>query len=528
MTERTPMNAEQSRLEQDLKHQAYWRRWGPYLSERQWGTVREDYSATGEAWDYFPHDHARSRAYRWGEDGILGISDNHQRLCFSLAFWNGRDPILKERMFGLTGSQGNHGEDVKEYYFYLDSTPTHSYLKGLYKYPQAAFPYEQLIEENHRRGKDQMEYELLDTGVFDENRYFDVFVEYAKDTPEDVLIRLSVINRGPDPAPLHLLPTLWYRNTWAFGDQGPRPKLQLLSDPADEAAAACIHAEHPTLGSMFLVAECPQEVLFTDNETNLQRVFGVPDTTPFQKDGIGRHLIDGEAGATNPANIGTKTSLHYLRTLAPGETWTVKLRLIKTDSVKEAGISLDAEFDGIFASRQQEADEFYRTLAPDKLDPETSSIQRQAFAGLLWTKQFYNYCPGPWLDGDPGQPPPPAARKEGRNRDWRHLFNDDVLSSMPDTWEYPWFAAWDLAFHSLPLALVDPEFAKRQLILADAANGTCTRTGSSRPTSGRSVTSTRPSTHGRPGASTPSSARPGAARTTRATGSFWNGSSRSC
>ena len=462
--DRAAMTAEQSRLEDDLKRQSYWRRWGPYLSERQWGTVREDYSATGEAWDYFPHDQARSRAYRWGEDGILGISDNHQRLCFAIALWNGRDPILKERMFGLTGSEGNHGEDVKEYYFYLDSTPTHSYLKGLYKYPQAAFPYEELLEKNRNRSKKELEYELLDTGVFDDNRYFDLFVEYAKETQEDVLIKLSVVNRGPDPAPLHLLPTLWFRNTWSFGDSDPRPVLQLISDEGEEGAAACIHAEHRTLGSMFLVAEPPKEVLFTDNDTNNERVFGAPNAGAFQKDGIERHVIHGEAGAVNPAHAGTKAALHYERTLAPGETWVVKLRLIKTDAVNEAGISLDTPFDETFARRQQEADEFYHALAPEAFDQETRAIQRQAFAGMLWNKQFYNYVVERWLDGDPGQPPPPPQRKEGRNHDWRHLFNDDVLS-LPDTWEFPWFASWDLAFHTLPLALIDPDFAKRQLML---------------------------------------------------------------
>ncbi len=459
------MNAEQSRLEEDRERESYWRRWGPYLSERQWGTVREDYSATGEAWDYFPHDHARSRAYRWGEDGILGISDNHQRLCFALALWNGRDPILKERMFGLTGTEGNHGEDVKEYYFYLDSTPTHSYLKGLYKYPHAPFPYEQLIEVNKRRGRDQLEYELLDTGVFDENRYFDVLVEYAKDDPEDVLIRLSVTNRGPDPAPLHLLPTVWFRNTWAFGEtKDERPSLRLVSRPGDMESAALLRAEHPTLGHMLLAAEPPEAVLFTDNETNFRRIFNAPDSTPFQKDGIERFLIHGEAGAINPEHTGTKAALHYQRTLEPGETWVVKMRLIKSDAVRDKHISLDAPFDETFALREKEADDFYETLAPDTMDRDTTSVQRQAFAGMLWNKQFYNYVVERWLDGDPGQPPPPSARKGGRNHDWRHLFNDDVLS-LPDTWEFPWFASWDLAFHTLPLALIDPEFAKRQLML---------------------------------------------------------------
>ncbi len=456
------MNAEQQRLEQERLRQSYWRKWGPYLSERQWGTVREDYSATGEAWDYFPHDHARSRAYRWGEDGILGLSDNHQRLCFALTLWNGKDPILKERMFGLTGTEGNHGEDVKEYYFYLDSTPTHSYLKGLYKYPQAAFPYENLISENRRRGRLAPEYELLDTGVFDENRYFDVFVEYAKAGPEDVLIKISATNHGPDPAPLHLLPTLWYRNTWAFGDKNPRPSLTL--DPGD--ARPRILGEHHSLGKTVLLAESAENVLFTGNDTNLQRVFGAPNSTPFQKDGIGRALIHGETGAVNPAQTGTKAAVHYRRILAPGETWTVKLRLTNAPATNDdlGGSTLGEKFDQVFAQRQSEADEFYLALAPASLDDDARSVQRQAFAGMLWNKQFYNYEVGRWLDGDPGEPTPPPQRKRGRNQDWRHLFNDDILS-LPDTWEFPWFASWDLAFHTLPLALLDPEFAKRQLML---------------------------------------------------------------
>lgn len=419
------------------------------MSERQWGTVREDYSATGEAWDYFPHDHARSRVYRWGEDGILGLSDNHQRLCFALALWNEHDPILKERMFGLTGSEGNHGEDVKEYYFYLDATPTHSYCKALYKYPHAAYPYEDLVAENKRRGKDQLEYELLDTGIFDDNRYFDVFVEYAKASPEDTLIAITAVNRGPDPAPLHLLPTLWLRNHWAFGQPGGRPRLS-----RDESGAILI--EHETLGAMALTADLGAEPLFTDNETHCERVFGAPSPTRFHKDGIGRHVVDGEAGAINPAHTGTKAALRYRKTLAPGETWTIHLRLAPT--------AQPPRDDATLALRRQEADEFYRDLAPDCLDADAASVQRQAFAGMLWNKQFYHYVVEEWLDGDPGQPTPPPARKGGRNHDWRHLFNDDILS-LPDTWEFPWFASWDLAFHCIPLALADPEFAKRQLML---------------------------------------------------------------
>jgi hypothetical protein len=458
------MNEEQQRLESDRAHQAYWKRWGPYLSERQWGTVREDYSATGEAWDYFPHDHARSRAYRWGEDGILGISDNHQRLCFALALWNERDPILKERLFGLTGSQGNHGEDVKEYYFYLDSTPTHSYLKGLYKYPQAAFPYEKLIEENHRRGRDELEYELLDTGIFDDNRYFDVFVEYAKASPDDVLIRISAVNRGPEPAPLRLLPTLWFRNTWAFAQNAPVPNLAMVAAPG-ASGEALIRADHDPLGARLLIAQAPHEVLFTGNETNTARIFGCPNTTPYQKDGVERHLVHGEAQAVNPGRTGTKAVLHYSRTLAPGETWTIELRLTADANVDQPGTrSLGADFSAIFETRIKEADEFYAAFTPASLDPDARSVHRQALAGMLWNKQFYHYVVDRWLDGDPAEPPPPPERLLGRNHEWRHLYNDDVLS-LPDNWEFPWFASWDLAFHCLPLSLVDAEFAKHQLML---------------------------------------------------------------
>ncbi len=461
--EMPPTNAELTRLQEDKQRQAYWRKWGPYLSERQWGTVREDYSATGEAWDYFPHDHARSRVYRWGEDGIMGISDNHQRLCFALALWNERDPILKERMFGLAGGEGNHGEDVKEYYFYLDSTPSHSYLSGLYKYPQAAFPYQELIEENRRRGLQLPEYELLDTGIFDEDRYFDVFIEYAKAAPDDICIRIKAINRGPDPAPLHLLPTLWFRNTWDFGDTAPKPTLKVVS-AADFPYETTIRAEHPTLGNLLLVTNAT-EALFTENETNVERIFGSANSAPYQKDGIGRYVVDGEQGAVNPAGTGTKAALHYVHTLAPGETYEVKLRLTSASLPQPSDNGwLNADFDAVFAARKQEADDFYSTLAPDALDPDLASVQRQAFAGMLWNKQFYHYVVERWLDGDPGQPPPPSSRLTGRNHDWRHLFNDDILS-LPDTWEFPWFASWDLAFHCLPLALVDSEYAKRQLML---------------------------------------------------------------
>ncbi len=462
------MTAEATRLEENRRRTKHWHRWGPYLSERQWGTVREDYSATGEAWDYFPHDHARSRAYRWGEDGLLGVSDNHQRLCFALALWNGCDPILKERQFGLTGAEGNHGEDVKEVYHYLDNTPTHSYMHGLYRYPQAAFPYGPLLEENHRRGRGLPEYELLDTGIFDADRYFDVSVEYAKADDDDLFIRVTVTNRGPAPATLHLLPTLWFRNTWAFGETNPgvRPSLAAVADGAlpDDVAAVC--ARHATLGEMVLAAPRPLELLFTENETDAARVFrGAPNPAAFQKDGIGRYVVDRERSAVNPARTGTKAAFHYLRTLAPGETWTVRLRLSATQHpASSIPHPAPPAFDALVADRRREADEFYAALAPAALTAEERLVQRQAFAGLLWNKQFYHYVVDRWLSGDPGQPPPPDARLEGRNADWRHLFNDDILS-MPDTWEFPWFASWDLAFHTLPLALVDPEFAKRQLVL---------------------------------------------------------------
>jgi hypothetical protein len=439
---------------------AYWRRWGPYLSERQWGTVREDYSPGGTAWDYFPHDHARSRAYRWGEDGLGGISDNHQRLCFALALWNGRDPILKERLFGLTGPQGNHGEDVKEYYFFLDSTPTHSYMKFLYKYPQAAFPYERLVEENGRRGRNEPEFELLDTGVFDEARYFDVTVEYAKAGIDDVLVRITVANRGPAVAALHVLPTLWFRNTWDWDVGAPRPRLSALPNTAGGAAIA---AEHPTLGRYRLVAEGAPDLLFVENETNVPRIFGGPVSTGFPKDGINDFVVHGRADAVNPARVGTKAAAHYRLTLGPGESVTLRLRLSDAAAASGPG-PFGRDFESTMAARLHEADEFYDLVIPRTLSSEARSVMRQALGGMLWSKQFYHYDIKRWLAGDPTQPPPPPERRTGRNSEWTHLFNEDVVS-MPDTWEYPWYAAWDLAFHTIALALVDPEFAKSQLIL---------------------------------------------------------------
>ncbi len=453
------MTAEEKRLAEAREHTGHWRRWGPYLTERQWGTVREDYSPYGTAWDYFPHDHARSRAYRWGEDGLLGISDNHQRLCFALALWNGKDPILKERLFGLTGSQGNHGEDVKEYYFYLDSTPTHSYMQGLYKYPQAEFPYARLVEENGRRGRRDPEFELLDSGVFGEDRYFDVFVEYAKATTDDLLIRITVWNRGPDPATLHLLPTLWFRNTWSWDHGGERPKLTRQSSAHGEAA---ILAQHPDLPHPSrLACEGAPELLFTENDTNFQRLYGSPNGHAFVKDAFHERLVHGRTAAVNPANAGTKAAAHYTLRVAPGQPTVVRLRLADGEP---QGNPFGEAFDRIVAERKGEADEFYATVIPAGLSDDAKGVMRQALAGMLWSKQWYHYDVRRWLEGDPTQPPPPPERAHGRNRDWTHLYNDDVVS-MPDKWEYPWYAAWDLAFHTVALALVDPDFAKDQLIL---------------------------------------------------------------
>ncbi|MBD2774283.1 MGH1-like glycoside hydrolase domain-containing protein [Iningainema tapete] len=452
------MTQEEARLQQDSDRTAYWKRWGPYLSERQWGTVREDYSADGSAWEYFPHDHARSRAYRWGEDGIAGISDNHQRLCFAIALWNGQDPILKERIFGLTGNQGNHGEDVKEYYFYLDNTPTHSYMKCLYKYPQAAFPYNQLIEENRNRGRQQPEFELLDTGVFAEDRYFDVFVEYAKNTPEDILIQVSIVNRGAEEKTLHLLPTLWFRNTWSWFDNVEKPFVKIVkSDPH----LSVIEASQSSLGNRWLYCHEATELLFTENETNFAKLFGVENASPYVKDGINDYIIEGRKEAVNPNQIGTKVAAHYVLTIAPGETKTVQLRL--SDTPPSGSEPFGANFDRILGDRIRESNEFYQRITPNSISEDERNVQRQAFAGMLWSKQFYYYIVEDWLKGDPNGPQPPQSRLTGRNSQWLHVFNDDVIS-MPDKWEYPWYAAWDLAFHVIPLAMIDPSFAKRQLM----------------------------------------------------------------
>ena len=449
-----PLTEEEKRLQADLNHEAYWRRWGPYLSERQWGTVREDYSQDGNAWDYFSHEQSHYRAYRWGEDGICGISDNHQRLCFAIALWNGEDSIIKERLFGLTGSQGNHGEDVKEYYFYLDNTPTHSYMKALYKYPQTAYPYGDLVEENQRRDRQALEYELIDTEIFAENAYFDVFVEYAKATPEDILIKITVNNRGLKTKTLHLLPTLWFRNTWSWQHKSKKPILKKIKP-------GLIEADHPTLGKRWLYFPDSMELFFTENETNKQRLSGEENICPYVKDGINNYLINGKKDAINPAMCGTKFSPHYTLKLEAGETRIVKLRLAKSPEIRHP---FDTEFEDTFQTRIQEASEFYQRISPCKMSQEWQNIQRQAFAGLLWTKQYYYYAIEEWLKGDPTQKPVSENRKHIRNYEWIHLFNDDVIS-MPDKWEYPWYAVWDLAFHALPLAIIDPDFAKNQLDL---------------------------------------------------------------
>jgi Glycosyl hydrolase family 63 C-terminal domain len=457
-------DAEGRRLAEDARREKNWKRWGPYVSERQWGTVREDYSPDGSGWEYFPHDHARSRAYRWGEDGLLGVCDREQRLCFALALWNGRDPILKERLFGLGGREGNHGEDVKEAYFYLDSTPTHSYMKALYKYPLREFPYDRLVEENRRRGFADPELELADTGAFDDDRYVDVFAEYAKASPDDVLVRITLANRGPEEASLHVLPTLWFRNTWSWGRTGEaywsRPRLE-------QAAPGRVRAEHETLGAFVLDAasgpggEAP-EIVFTDNETNFDRLFGAPNPGPYVKDAFHEYVVHGRREAVNPARTGTKAAAHYrLRVPARGHA---VLRLRLTREAEATGERFGAGFDATFERRVAEADEFYRRIQPAELTAEERQVTRQGYAGLLWSKQFYHYVVKDWLDGDPGQPAPAPERRNGRNHDWQNLYNRDVIS-MPDKWEYPWYAAWDLAFHMVAFARVDLQFAKDQLVL---------------------------------------------------------------
>jgi len=448
--------AEQVRLYQDRQQQAPWKKWGPYLSERQWGTVREDYSTNGDAWNYFTHDQARSRAYRWGEDGLGGICDDQQLLCFALALWNGNDPILKERLFGLTNSEGNHGEDVKEYYFYMDSTPTHSYMKYLYKYPQRAYPYGAIVTTNKQHTRQDFEYELIDTGVFDDDRYFDIFVEYAKAAPEDILIRIAIHNRGPEDASLHLLPTLWYRNTWSWVPGGVKPEMVAY----DHFEQPTIHAAHPNLGSYYLLCEGAKQLLFTENETNNERIFGLPNSSPYVKDGINNFIVHRQAFAVNPAQRGTKAAAHYLLAVPAKGSTSLCLRLSITEPVRSAkspGFDVKS-FDAVVDRRKQESDEFYATVIPEKTSPDQANVMRQALAGMLWTKQHYIYDVYSWIHVDG------TTVERPRNDAWVHLSTADIIS-MPDKWEYPWFAAWDLAFHTIALYLVDPDFAKKQVEL---------------------------------------------------------------
>ena len=456
--------AEVERLADDSNRKKNWKRWGPYLAERQWATVREDYSENGNCWDYFPHDHARSRAYRWGEDGLLGITDRECRLCFALALWNGQDPILKERLFGFTGPEGNHGEDVKELYYYLDSTPTHSYLKGLYKYPQRAYPYSELLEGNRALGKTDAEFELLDSGVFDDSRYFDVVAEYAKKSPDDILIRITVTNRGPEPAAIHVVPNLWFRNTWSWGrfDEETAENPRLAWDGGDR-----ISAQHATLGELsFAFGPGPNgqlpEVLFTENETNYHRLYGTQNPGPYVKDAFHEYVIHGKCEAVNPTHNGTKAGLHYVLNVAPGKSQSIDLRLFSPK--EKVAQPLGRDFQTNFKARVREADEFYESIAPPLMTTEERNVVRQAYAGLLWTKQFYHLIVEDWLQGDPAMPAPTPGRKTGRNHEWSHMHSNDVLS-VPDKWEYPWFAAWDLAFHMIPFANIDGRFAKDQLSL---------------------------------------------------------------
>jgi len=454
--------AEEKRLSAADDGTAPWRKWGPYLSERQWGTVREDYSDNGDAWNYFPHDHARSRAYHWGEDGLAGFSDERQRLCFALALWNGRDPILKERLFGLTNAEGNHGEDVKELYFYIDSTPTHSYMTWLYRYPQRAYPYTDLVETNRHRSRNDLEYELLDTGVFDDDRYFDVFVEYAKASPEDILIRITAVNRGPEAAPLHVLPTLWFRNTWSWWPEKPRPLIRSLASPT---AVMC--ASHAELGDRWLYLDGSPELLFTENETNVARLFGGSNAVPYVKDGINDYVLHGDTDAVNPAGSGTKAAAHYTAVLEPGESATWRLRL--NDTKPSRDVWPFAAFDDLLRTRLTEADDFYASITPRSSQDDHALIMRQALAGMLWTKQYFLFDVEKWLGEHGTDPLRMAGGNATRNREWAHMINDHVIS-MPDKWEYPWYAAWDLAFHAVALANVDSELAKQQLrlMLSDA------------------------------------------------------------
>ncbi len=463
------MDAEQRRLDEARAQGVPWRKWGPYLSERQWGTVREDYSENGDAWNYFTHDQARSRAYRWGEDGLGGISDDKQRLCFALALWNGKDSILKERLFGLTNSEGNHGEDVKEYYFYLDSTPTHSYMKVLYKYPQATFPYADLMETNRRRSRNEMEYELLDTGVFQGDRYFDVFVEYAKGGPDDILVQITAANRGPEAAALHLLPTLWFRNDWAswVAQPGEKPLLTQIEGPAGTSTIA---AAHPALGAYALYCDGEVPLLFTENDTNNARLFpDYPNASPYVKDGINNCVVQGQQAAVNPDRRGTKVAAHYRLLVGPGRSATVRLRLTaqasagRDQKTQGASVPFGSAFEKTLAARLREADEFYRAVTPPSVSPDAATVMRQALAGMLWSKQYYFFDGDQWLEEHRAHPLH-TGNRASRNSEWFHMMNEDIIS-MPDKWEYPWYAAWDLAFHTLPLSIVDPDFAKQQMEL---------------------------------------------------------------
>jgi hypothetical protein len=456
------MNDEQSRLEEARIKKAPWKKWGPYLSERQWGTVREDYSENGDAWNFFTHDHARSRAYRWGEDGIAGISDDKQRLCFALALWNGKDHILKERLFGLTNSEANHGEDVKEYYFYLDSTPTHSYMKYLYKYPQAAYPYADLVDTNRSRSREEMEYELLDTGIFKDDRYFDVFVEYAKAGPEDILVRITAANRGPEAATLHLLPTLWFRNDWSpwIAESNRAPSKPTIKQIEAAKGASAVAAAHPLLGDYTLSCEGDVPLLFTDNVTNNGRLFPeYPNESQYVKDGINDCVVNGQQAAVNPGKQGTKAAAHYQVTVGAGQSHVIRLRLSKGSK----GKPFDKNFDNVFADRLREADEFYQSVTPPSVSADEANVMRQALAGMLWSKQFFFFDGDNWLD-EHNSNPLHTGYHNARNSEWFHMLNEDIVS-MPDKWEYPWYAAWDLAFHTLPLSIVDPDFAKEQMEL---------------------------------------------------------------
>ncbi len=465
MGDETGMSAERARLLAEEQRQANWKRWGTYLPERQWGTVREDYSEHGTCWDYFPHDHARSRAYRWGEDGLLGWCDRQCRLCFHLSLWNGKDVILKERLFGLTNSEGNHGEDVKELYFYTDATPTYSYAQAMYRYPIDAYPYKKLVEENARRGKDQPEYELVDTGIFDNNRFVDVMVTYAKASPNDTLIEIELVNRSSEPTTLHVLPTMVFRNTWSWGNRHPHALIKPRMWREDSRR---IVAQHRTLGLFYFDVGLDEqgkvpELLFTENETDYERIFGFPSSSKYVKDAFHRVVIHGERQAVNPANHGTKACAWYRVSLEPGEPQRLRMRLCDAEHANR-DYGLGESFTQILSRRKAEADEYYRSVMPEEIEGDKALISRQSLAGLLWTKQFYYYIVSEWLDGDSNQPKPPASRAKGRNHNWRHLYNRDILS-IPDTWEYPWYAAWDLAFHMVPMARVDPVFAKEQLVL---------------------------------------------------------------